>query len=173
MPWLSPSASPAAALASPRSSNRYSVLTFGHAPSPSVTYIPQLIDGACGTMAHSQQRSIPQRLRGDLSTAARLLPALARAALAARATAGLADAAQHVALALLELAMLVAVVPLWLLCPGLVFLAWLGGCAALVVGASWSLNGGRAAAANASIVRSPSPAVDDERWFFVGGMGMR
>lgn len=181
MPWLSPSGSPGG---SPQ--GRYSPI-FGHSannnntrtssnpqtPYPSVTYIPQLIDGACGTMPHAQ-RSVAQRLRTDLASTARLLPALVRAALVARVHTW--DMVQHVGLALLEIAMLVSAVPLWLLCPGVVFLAWLGGCAALVVAASWSLNGGRRAAKGGPrIVRSPAPAADgdDERWFFVGGMGMR
>lgn len=194
MPWLSPSRSPDAS-----SRSRYSRATLANKDNvsaalmiptgsssnnnnkmaaPSVTYIPQLIDGACGTMPHSQ-RSVLQRLRADLSSAARLLPALVQAALVARVS--ILEMVQHLGLALLEAAMLVSVVPLWLFCPGVVFLLWLGGCSALVMGASWSLNGGRGAT-RGRIVRAPSPAadgwlmgqdVDDERWFFVGGMGVR
>lgn len=191
MPWLSPSVSPNG------SPQNKSSATFGNnaatpnnsaliiatggvskTSSPSITYIPNLIDGAYGTMPHSQ-RAVLQRLSNDLSSAARLLPALAQAAVVARVN--IAEMIQHVGLALLEMYILVSAVPLWLCCPGAVFAAWLGCCSALVMGASWSLNGGRGAT-RGFIVRSPSPAADgwmmrqdadDERWFFVGGMGMR
>lgn len=202
MPWLSPSASPDG---SPRSRSAPALGNSGamRPPSkhnaapppstlmittasrtsratavPSVTYIPQLIDGACGTMPHSQ-RSVLQRLSNDLSSAARLLPALVQAAVVARVN--VFEMAQHVGLALLEVCILLSAVPLWLCCPGVLFAAWLGFCSALVTGASWLLNGGRGAT-RGTIVRSPPPAadgwmagpdVDHERWFYVGGMGMR
>lgn len=160
--------------------------------SPSITYIPQLIDGACGTMPYSQ-RSVLQRLSTDLSTTIRLLPTFIQAAIVARVR--LWEMAQHVVLALLEISILVSVIPLWLCLPGVVFLGWTGCCCALVMGASWSLNGGRGAVARGVLMRSAPPSEtpaavglgitrrgamghekggdDDERWFYVGGMGLR
>lgn len=75
--------------------------------------------------------------------------------------------------------MLVSAVPLWLALPGALFAVWLGGCGALVMAMSWSLNG---RGARREIIQTPSPAADgwmmgqendDEQWFFVGGLGMR
>lgn len=151
----------------------------GRATAPSITYIPQLIDGAYGTMPHAQ-RAVQQRLASDLSSAARLLPALVHAAVAARVD--LAELAPHVALVLLETSMLVSAVPLWLCLPGAVFVAWLALCGALVGAASRSLNGGRDAAPGRLLRCAPAAAADggrveldaeEEQWFYVGGMGLR
>lgn len=147
-----------------------------HMLSPSITYIPPLIDGACGTTP-SSQRSIAQQLQNDVSQAARLLPSFVHGALTARMD--IVEVVQHVGLALLETCMLVSAIPLCLCLPGALYATWLGCCSALVLGMSWSLNG---RGARGDIVRSPSPAadgwmmgqeIDDERWFFVGGLGTR
>lgn len=180
MPWLSPSVSPDG---SPRS-RTLSTSTNGtltpnsveHPATPSITYIPQLIDGACGTTPYSQ-RSVFQQLSNDVSNAVRLLPALIHGALGARMD--IVEMIQHVVLALLETYMLIAAIPLWMCLPGALFAAWLSCFSALIVGISWSLNG-RGTMGN--IIRSKSPVTDgwmigqdmeDERWFCVGGMGMR
>lgn len=145
-------------------------------PSPSITYIPPLIDGACGTTPN-YQRSIAQQLQNDVSHAARLLPSLLHCAVTTRMDA--VEVIQHAALALLETWMLVSAIPLSLALPGALFAAWIGCCSALILGMSWSLNG---RGARRDIIRSPSPAadgwmmgqeIDDERWFFVAGLGTR
>lgn len=143
---------------------------------PSITYIPPLIDGACGTTLNSQ-RSITQQLQNDVSYSTRLLPALIHGGITAKMN--LVEMIQHIGLALLETYMLVSVIPLWLVLPGALFAAWLGCCSALIMGMSWSLN---AHGTRGETIRSPSPAADgwmmgqetdDERWFYVGGMGAR
>lgn len=147
------------------------------AGSPNITYIPPLIDGACGTTLYSQ-RSITQRMRNNASQAIRLLPSLVYGAIVARME--IAEMIQHIGLALLEIYMLVSAVPLWLALPGALFTAWVGCCSALIMGMSWSLNG---QGPTGEVIRSPSPAAtdgwmmgqeaDDEQWFFIGGLGTR
>lgn len=149
---------------------------------PSITYIPPLIDGACGTTAAptTQSRSPSQRLQHDVKLVARHLAALLWGAATARMD--LAEVVQHVALAVVETYMLLALVPLAVMVPGAVALLWLAGCALLVVGMSWRLNGG-GAVARGRVLRAVCPVaadgwmmgqeVEDERWIFVGGMGTR
>lgn len=155
-------------------------------PPPSIVYIPPLIDGACGTTPNFSRRSTPLgQLRDELSRAAHLLPQLLHGAAVSSRTLGAVEAIQHVALALVEAAMLAAAVPLWLALPGALFAAWLAGCAALVWAMAWFLNGGGGGggARGDRVVRSPSPAAahgwmmgqenDDEQWFFAAGLGTR
>lgn len=182
-PSPSPSASPAP---SPRTKalwklNGISPTTVPHSrptsSSPSVTYIPPLIDGACGTTPNTR-RPFAQQLQHEISQAARLLPTLIVGAAVARAS--IFEAAQHVALALLECCILALTIPLWLVLPGVFFAIWLGCCSALILAVSSSLNGGRRA--RGQIIQTPSPSADgwmmgqendDEQWFFVGGLGIR
>ncbi|KAJ4393530.1 hypothetical protein N0V93_002742 [Gnomoniopsis smithogilvyi] len=184
MPFLSPSGSPST---SPK--NRSISKFKGPAPptsnhqeehryvgSPNITYIPPLIDGACGTTPNSR-RSVVQQLRNDVSLLISLLPSLIHGALISRMN--VFEMVQHVGLALLELYMLISAIPLWLTLPGALFAAWVGCCSALIVGMSWSLNG---RGIRGEVIRSPSPAaadgwmmgqeVDDEQWLFIGGLGM-
>lgn len=148
-----------------------------HVGSPSITYIPPLIDGACGTTPYSR-RSVIQQLSNDVSQTIGLLPSLLHGAVVSRVDN--LEMIQHIGLALLEMYMLMSVIPLWLTLPGALFAAWVGCCSALVVGMTWSLNG---RGLRGEVIRSPSPAaadgwmmgqeVDDEQWFFMGGMGIR
>lgn len=115
-------------------------------------------------------------------TVIRLLPALARGAAPGRwrslSRMDIVEMAQHASLAVMETYMLTWMVPLWLCLPGVLFVAWLGCCMAVVMGMSWIMNG---RGAKESTVRSSSPAegwmmgpdADDERWFFIAGMGTR
>lgn len=86
---------------------------------------------------------------------------------------------QHAGLALFETYMLVFTIPLWLCLPGALFAVWMACCSALILGMGWSLNRRNA---RGEVLRSPSPTADgwmigqeieDERWFFVAGMGTR
>lgn len=177
MPFLSPSGSPSI---SPRSKALYRfsdveiLAPVQHDGYSSITYISALIDGACGTTPNLRP-SFLQQLRSDVYQSIALLPQLLHGAVTARMD--VVEMIQHLGLALIEIQILVMVVPFWLGLPGALFAAWSGCCAALVWGMSWNLNGqmGR-------VMRSPSPTadgwtigqeVDDEQWFFVGGLGAR
>lgn len=186
MPFLSPSGSPST---SPK--NRATSKFKGPAPStsdhqqqepryigsPNITFIPPLIDGACGTTPNSR-RSLIWQLRNDVSQLFGLLPALVHGAIVSRVDTP--EMIQQFGLALLEIYMIISAIPLWVTLPGALFAAWVGCCGALVMGMSWSLNG---RGIRGEIIRSPSPAaadgwmmgqeVDDEQWFFIGGIGMR
>lgn len=186
MPFLSPSGSPSTspksrALAklngTTTSSSTLEQRDQKSVGPPTITYIPPLIDGACGTTLNAQ-RSVIQQLRRNVSHAIGLLPSLVHGAVVARMNGY--EMIQHMSLALLEVYILVSAVPLWLALPGALFAAWAGCCSALVMGMSWSLNGH---GLRGEVLRSSSPAaadgwmmgqeVDDEQWFFIGGMGTR
>lgn len=182
MPWLSPLDSPAV---SPRSgyssklTNGMNTLGSGHMPL-GVTFIPSLIDGACGTLPNPQ-RSFMERMRGDMSHALALLPDMLRAAMPRRlgsvSRMEMMEMAQHTCLAMLEMCFLACVVPLWACLPGLMFAIWMGCCMSTIMGMVWMLNGGGSAR---QMIRSTvagdwmmGQEMEDERWYFVGGMGMR
>lgn len=177
MPFLSPSGSPST---SPRSKAVYKLSRSPvSAPvqqegSVSITYISALIDGACGTTPNSRP-SIIQQLRNDVSQSISPLPSLLHGVVTARMD--IVEMIQHLGLAVLEIHILVLVMPFWLFLPGVLFAAWSGCCGAFVLSMSWYLNG-----STGRVIRSPSPTadgwtigqeVDDEQWFFVGGLGAR
>ncbi|PSR84043.1 hypothetical protein BD289DRAFT_453506 [Coniella lustricola] len=180
MPWLSPTSSPDS---SPRSMALYR-LDPAMAParvngqskaSPSVTYIPSLIDGACGTMPNDCQRSLVQQLQLDLSNAIRLLPTLLRGA--AVSPVDRLDLLQHTVLAFFEICVIVSAVPLLLSLPGALFGVWFACCCVLVVALGWQLNRN---CANGEVIYAKAPSadgwtmghdIDEERWFFAAGIG--
>ncbi|KAG6361252.1 hypothetical protein INS49_009476 [Diaporthe citri] len=181
MPWLSPLDSPAV---SPRS-GYHSKLTNGMNNTMAgqmplaVTFIPSLIDGACGTLPNPR-RSAMERMRGDMSHALTLLPDMLRAAMPRRwASASrmeMMEMVQHACLAMLEMCFLACVVPLWACLPGLMFAAWMGCCMSMIMCMVWMLNGRGSAG---QMVRSTAAGdwmmgqdMEDERWFFVGGVGV-
>lgn len=164
---------------------------------PPVTYIPPLRDGACGTTPRSQQPLWPL-LRHELTHTLRLLPTLCWALLMqgrpsspapaptsapASSWADAAGTVLHVLLACLEVGMVAVAVPLWCVLPGVVFAAWVVGCAAVVAGACWVLNwGGRERVVVCNNVADAGAEGEgwmmgqegeDEKWLFLGGMGMR
>jgi hypothetical protein len=83
----------------------------------------------------------------------------------------------HTLLACLEMGMMMTAVPLWFVLPGAIFAAWVCVCAAMVMVMCWMLNG------REQTYQCPSAAgseglmmgheVEDERWLFLGGIGMR
>lgn len=145
-------------------------------PPPAITFIPPLIDGACGTTPNAR-RSVLHQLQVEVSQATRFLPKLLWAAATSRTS--VFEAVQHVALALIECCVLVSIVPLWLVLPGALFTMWLALCGALIMLMSWSLN---ANGTPGELIQTPSPVADgwmmgqendDEQWLFVGGIGTR
>lgn len=182
MPWLSPLDSPAV---SPRSgyssklTNGMNTSMPGQMPL-AVTFIPSLIDGACGTLPNPQ-RSAMERMRGDMSQAIALLPDMLRAAMPRRwasvSRTEMMEMAQQTCLAMLEMCFLVCVIPLWACLPGLMFAAWMCCCMSVIMCMVWMLNGrgsaGRMVRSTAAGDWMMGQDMEDERWFFVGGMGMR
>jgi hypothetical protein len=108
----------------------------------------------------------------------RAAPTLCWAILARRGGASWADSAAmvlYVALAGLELGVILAAVPLWCVLPGAVFALWAAACAAVVAAMCWMLNGKeqmyRCDAGSEGWMMGQE--VEDEKWMFLGGMGMR
>ncbi|KAJ9142453.1 hypothetical protein NKR23_g7189 [Pleurostoma richardsiae] len=169
MPWIA-SSPPSPAASSPCTSPRRTT------PPPSlVTYIPPLIDGACGTVPRSRQ-PLSTLLRNDAAAMLRLaaptlLLADMRRLWRADSWADACDMLLQATLSLFELAMVLLAAPLWVCLPGAVFALWLSANMAFVAGVSWLLNG------RERVVRctdgldgwSRAPEAVDERWIFIGG----
>lgn len=142
-----------------------------------VTYIPPLRDGACGTTPRAQQ-PIWSVVRHEALQMLRMMPTLCWAMLVQRKHASWADAAAmalHTALASLELGILMTAVPLWLILPGVIFALWACVCAGMVAAICWMLNGRErmhqcAIGAEGWMMGQET---EDEKWMFLGGMGMR
>ncbi|KAH6617194.1 hypothetical protein F5144DRAFT_660093 [Chaetomium tenue] len=157
-------------------------------PSPPLTYIPPLLDGACGTTPHSQH-PLPTALHHELTHTLPLLPTLCRALLLQR----FLPHPLYLLLACFEVGVLLAAVPLWFVLPGVVFAGWVAGCVGVggvVVG--WGLNGGmgkgeRVLRCDAAVDGEGGvgggagggdgwmmgqEVAEDEKWLFLGGMGM-
>ncbi|KAK4150660.1 hypothetical protein C8A00DRAFT_17866 [Chaetomidium leptoderma] len=157
-------------------------------PSP-VTYIPPLRDGACGTTPRSQQPLWPV-VRQEMAQMLRMMPTLCWALLVQQqqrrprapmssSSSWWADTAGmmlHVVLACLEMGMMLTAVPLWFVLPGAVFAAWVCVCAAAVTAMCWMLNGKgqqmhQCNAGSEGWMMGQEEA-EDEKWMFLGGMGM-
>jgi hypothetical protein len=107
-----------------------------------------------------------------------MMPTLCWAMLVQRRPASWADAAGrllHVVLACLEMGIMLTAVPLWFLLPGPVFAAWACACAGMVMAVCWMLNGREQMyQCNAgSEGWMMGQEAEDEKWMFLGGMGMR
>ncbi|KUI69438.1 hypothetical protein VM1G_05366 [Cytospora mali] len=176
MPWISPLQS---ATTSPSITNGGTSSAAGSII-PSVTYVPPLIDGACRTTVNLQ-RSVIDQLRNDMSTVILLLPSFIQGVVPSEwrslSRMEIIEIVQHTSLALLEMYMLVWAPPLWLCLPGVFFALWLGCCMVVVMILSRILN--RRVASESTVRSSPAgegwmmgPDADDERWFFISGMGM-
>lgn len=87
----------------------------------------------------------------------------------------MADMMVHTMLACMEMCMMVAAVPLWLMLPGAMFAMWTCLCAAMVMSMCWMLNGRdqmhQCAASSEGWMMGQEG--EDEKWLFLGGMGMR
>ncbi|KAK1754246.1 hypothetical protein QBC47DRAFT_429907 [Echria macrotheca] len=141
-----------------------------------MTYIPPLCDGACGTLPRAQQ-PLGAVLRQELAQAAQALPKLGWAMFTrpgGRSWRDMVDMAMHTLLACAEMCMLVVAVPLWMMLPGAMFAAWMGFCAIVVASMCRMLNGRgqlhQCAAGSEGWMMGQDG--DDEKWLFVGGMGM-
>ena len=146
------------------------------APSP-VTYIPPLRDGACGTTPRSQQ-PLWSVMRQEAAQMVRMIPTLCWAMFVNRRPTSWAETVEmmfHIALACLEMGIVLTAVPLWFMLPGVLFAAWSCVCAAAVMAVCWTINGkGQMYQCNAgSEGWMMGQEAEDEKWLFLGGMGMR
>ncbi|ROT37062.1 hypothetical protein SODALDRAFT_260001, partial [Sodiomyces alkalinus F11] len=84
----------------------------------------------------------------------------------------LRDLFLQVVLSVVEVGILALAVPLWMMLPGVVFLAWLCSSMSCVLGLSWFLNGDDMVVNyDGSGSWTMEPEVEEERWIFIGGMG--
>lgn len=179
MPWLSrsPSYQSPTAPHSPLASPWQQPAQSQQCP---VTYVPPLIDGACGTMPLSQ-RPVLGLLQEELRVLWSMTPELFRAlssGILGRSGSRWTwiqtrDTAVNVLLTALELAMMAVVIPLWLLAPGIVFAAWACLCFSLVYGLTWVLNGDTVVSCDGSGSWTMENEMEEERWIFVSGIGTR
>ena len=142
-----------------------------------VTYIPALCDGACGTTPRSQMPMMAM-LHHEMAQMMQMMPSLCWAMLTQHqqmSWADMGDTMMHTMLACMEMAMMAAALPLCMMLPGAMFMTWLTVCAAMVMAMCWMLNG------REQMHQCNSGAEgwmmghegEDEKWMFVGGMGMR
>ncbi|KAK0615592.1 hypothetical protein B0T17DRAFT_497079 [Bombardia bombarda] len=117
-------------------------------------------------------------LQHDMASMMRMLPQFCRAVVSERkhmSWADMRDMVLHTVLACLEMCMMAAAVPLYLLLPGVMFMTWMCACAVVVMGMCWMLNGQeqmhRCTSAGLAESRM-GQEMEDERWMFMGGMGM-
>lgn len=104
-----------------------------------------------------------------------------------------AETALYLLLACFEVEVLLAAVPLWVVLPGVGFAVWVGGCAGVVAAGCKVLNAGRGeqwvygcdavdsggggggvgADGGWMMGQEMEAEAEDEKWLFLGGMGMR
>ncbi|KAG7119509.1 hypothetical protein HYQ45_009847 [Verticillium longisporum] len=180
MPWLSRTPSyQSSPLQSPHPSSPRLPSSTGKQPCPPVTYIPALIDGACGTLPLAQ-KPIVDLMRENLQDLWAMAPdlwATLRGSLIRRpgermSGAQMKDAVVQTCLSVIEVGMLLSVVPVWLFMPGIVFASWAAMSLTVVFGLSWLLNeDGVTISCDGSDSWATDSETHDERWFFVSGIG--
>ncbi|KAK4165654.1 hypothetical protein QBC43DRAFT_234986 [Cladorrhinum sp. PSN259] len=144
-----------------------------------MTYIPPLCDGACGTVPRSQQQSMWSMMREEMMCMVKMMPNICWAMLTQRKHMSWADMGHmmmHTMLTCMEILMMVMAVPMWMMLPGAMFAMWMGCCAMMVMAMCWMLNG-----KDQMHMSSPESAsegwmmgqdMENEKWIFMGGMGM-
>lgn len=149
-----------------------------------VTYIPALCDGACGTTPRSQM-PVMAMLRHEMAQMLQTMPSLCWAMLTQprqMSWADMGDMMMHTLLACMEMAMMAAALPLCMILPGAMFMTWMTVCAGVVMAMCWMLNGreqmhhcsaGAGAGAEGWMMDTDAQQHADEKWMFIGGMGMR
>jgi hypothetical protein len=146
-----------------------------------MTYIPPLIDGACGTVLRAEQPTATLFWE-DVKAMVKAGPAFFQSLWNQVLCSGnkmswtdMVDVAVHVALTLLEMAVMVHFIPLFLFLPGFFFALWFGFCVMLIAGLSRIVNGKirviRCAAGSDGWMMGQES--EDERWIYVGGMELR
>ncbi|KAK1836745.1 hypothetical protein QBC39DRAFT_247235 [Podospora conica] len=142
-----------------------------------VTYIPALCDGACGTTPRSQMPMMAM-LRREMAQMMQMMPALCWAMLTRpqqMSWADMGDMMMHTMLACMEMCMMAAALPLCMMLPGAMFMTWMTVCAMMVMAMCWMLNGREQmhqCSSGAEGWMMDHDASNDEKWMFIGGMGM-
>ncbi|KAK4449619.1 hypothetical protein QBC34DRAFT_298735 [Podospora aff. communis PSN243] len=135
-----------------------------------MTYIPPLCDGACGTLPRSQQH-FGGLLRAELMDCVRMMPAMCWSVMRQMRGMGVGDMRDmvlHVLLGCMEVGMMVAALPVMMMMPGVVAMMWMACCAVVVMGMCTVVNGREMVC----VCSEGGEGVEDEKWMFVGGMGM-
>lgn len=147
-----------------------------------VTYLPPLCDGASGTTPRSQMPAMAM-LRHETSQMLATMPSLCWAMLTQHrhmSWADMGDMMMHTVLACMEMATMAAALPLCMMLPGAMFMTWMTVCAGAVMAMCWMLNGreqmhhcSAGAGAEGLMMDHDAQQHADEKWMFIGGMGMR
>ena len=140
-----------------------------------VTYIPPLCDGACGTTPRAQQMSTMAMLRRDLAMMLPTMPRMCSAVLTRRrymSWADLGHSAMQAVLSCVEMGIMLAALPMYLMLPGVMFAMWMGGCALVVMAMCWLMNDS-SAETHHCMAGCDGNVADDEKWLFMSGMGIR
>lgn len=147
-----------------------------HSSAP-LTYIPPLCDGACGTTPRSQVPMMEMMMQ-DMITMVRMMPTICWAMVMQRRHMSWADMGHmmmQIMLACMEMCMMVCAVPMYMMLPGAMFAMWVSACCMMCMAMCWMLNGKEMM--HQCVVGSKSWMMgqesDDEKWMFMGGMGMR
>ncbi|KAK4237310.1 hypothetical protein C8A03DRAFT_44808 [Achaetomium macrosporum] len=144
-----------------------------------LTCIPPLRDGACGTTPRLQQ-PLWSVMRREMGQTLGMMPTLFWAnytmLFQTASWAGIAETMLRLVLACLEMGIMLAALPLWLMLPGAMFAMWLGACAGFILAMCWMLNGKeqmyQCSAGSGSEGWMMGQEAEDEKWMFLGGMGM-
>ncbi|KAK4206166.1 hypothetical protein QBC37DRAFT_329280 [Rhypophila decipiens] len=141
-----------------------------------MTYIPPLCDGACGTTPRSQMPMMELMMQ-DMMTMLRMMPTVCWTMVMQRRHMSWADMAHmgmQIMLACMEMCMMVCALPMYMMLPGAMFTMWMGVCCMVCMAMCWMLNGKEMM--HQCVVGSKSWMMgqesDDEKWVFMGGMGM-
>lgn len=117
-------------------------------------------------------------MRQEIAQMMQMMPTICWAMLTQRkhmSWADMGDMMIQTVLACMEMCMMAAAVPFWLMLPGVMFAMWMGLCAAMVVSMCWMLNGKeqmhRCSAGSEGWMMGQEG--EDEKWMFLGGMGTR
>ena len=178
MPWLSRTPTPVGSPVAPAWSSPTKTNT------PNVTYIPPLIDGACGTLSRSQ-RSMLTQLRSDLKTTWQILPSVTQATWQNTTSQWRAsswidriDTIFELVLSVAEVLFVLLAVPLWLCLPGILFCGWAASYASCLVGFAWMWQRSLRATKTIKCAEGSKSwmmghEAEDERWIYVSGLGQR
>lgn len=144
-----------------------------------MAYIPPLCDGACGTVPRSQQ-PMWAMMRQEMMCMMRMMPNMCWAMLTQRnhmSWADMGDTTMHMLLTCMEMCMMVMAVPVWMMLPGAMFAMWIGCCAMMVMAMCWMMNGKEQMHMcnmdSSSEGWMTGQDMENEKWIFMGGMGMR
>jgi len=113
-------------------------------------------------------------LRRDLAMMLPTMPRMCSAVLTRRrymSWADLGHSAMQAVLSCVEMGIMLAALPMYLMLPGVMFAMWMGGCALVVMAMCWLMNDS-SAETHHCMAGCDGNAPDDEKWLFMSGMGI-